>query len=248
VLRAESATIREKQATPLGLVRSATFRVAMGRQPTVRRSHPPLALVAAVTVLVPPVTAVANSTSVIVNNEKGFLYIKGGQGANELTVGRDETDNQFVISSNLPIVPQTNCQSVFPTQARCSGSPQDTSLRADLGEGNDRMTLTSPSDTGGVFGGPGNDRITTGAGRNVIDGDDGNDDVSAGAGNDRVFGGPGRDTLRGGPGSDRLRADDGERDAVIDCGPGDDAVQVDSTDPLPRDCERVHVADNARQD
>jgi len=79
-------------------------------------------------------------------------------------------------------------------------------------------------------------------GNDVLNGGKGDDTVLGGPGNDTLTGGAGMDKLDGGPGNDRLRADDGVRDAVIDCGPGVDAVQVDPVDPTPLHCERVHIA------
>ncbi|WP_183094040.1 PD40 domain-containing protein [Nocardioides stalactiti] len=53
----------------------------------------------------------------------------------------------------------------------------------------------------------------------------------------QLTGGAGADTLRGGGGRDVLRANDGARDAVIDCGDGDDAAAVrDAVDPAPISC------------
>ena len=70
------------------------------------------------------------------------------------------------------------------------------------------------------FGNNGNDRVDGGAGDDLLRG---------GSGNDRVTGGSGVDTMFGGSGNDRLDAVDDRRDAVINCGPGNDRAVIDRT-------------------
>jgi hypothetical protein len=43
----------------------------------------------------------------------------------------------------------------------------------------------------------------------------------------------------GGSGDDRLDAVDDRRDAVINCGPGNDRAVIDRMDPFPQNCEVV---------
>ena len=62
------------------------------------------------------------------------------------------------------------------------------------------------------------------------------DNLDGGKGNDKLVGGRGRDDLDGGGGNDRLNARDGQRDASINCGPGNDAAKVDKVDPKPISC------------
>lgn len=62
------------------------------------------------------------------------------------------------------------------------------------------------------------------------------DNLDGGKGNDKLVGGRGRDDLYGGGGNDRLNARDGQRDASINCGPGNDAAKVDKVDPKPISC------------
>ena len=90
------------------------------------------------------------------------------------------------------------------------------------------------------------DRLTGGAGPDVIHGNGGNDRISGGAGadklygdagNDTITGGAGRDSMFGGTGNDTIQAKDGERD-TIDCGAGRDTVVADATDVL-KHCETV---------
>lgn len=59
------------------------------------------------------------------------------------------------------------------------------------------------------------------------------------AGDDVLDGAAGADTFGGGAGDDRIQARDGAADAAIACGPGDDTVVADATDPVDADCELV---------
>lgn len=91
-----------------------------------------------------------------------------------------------------------------------------------------------------LFGGDGNDTLDAGAGDDAIYGAGGNDHLEAGDGDDYVEGGAGDDVLAGGPGADRLFglagndrffADDGTRDTVRG-GPGDDTADADALDDV----------------
>jgi hypothetical protein len=65
----------------------------------------------------------------------------------------------------------------------------------------------------------------------------GDDRVNGRAGNDKIWGGDGEDKLYGGKGRDRIYTAGWYTD-VVDCGPGRDWVEVDSTDRVVN-CERV---------
>ena len=77
--------------------------------------------------------------------------------------------------------------------------------------------------------GPGDDVVEMAehAIRHELYGQDGDDLLEGGLGNDLLDGGPGVDQLIGFDGNDLLNAEDGQRDAVLDCGPGDDDVDTD---------------------
>ena len=90
------------------------------------------------------------------------------------------------------------------------------------------------------------DRLTGGAGPDIIHGNGGNDRISGGAGadklygdagNDTIIGGAGRDSIYGGAGNDTIQAKDGGPD-TIDCGSGRDSVVADATDVV-KGCEKV---------
>jgi hypothetical protein len=87
--------------------------------------------------------------------------------------------------------------------------------------------------------GPGDDTFTTGlAGiRHELHGEGGDDDLAGGDDGDLLVGGSGTDVLRAGGGADRIQARDGEDDG-IDCGTGDDDAVTD-LEPVGTDCEAV---------
>lgn len=73
--------------------------------------------------------------------------------------------------------------------------------------GDDRVSTGSGRDR--IDGGSGNDSLGAGAGRDVVIGGSGNDRLYGEEGVDRLFGGDGDDYLDGGTGKDRLKAGDG---------------------------------------
>jgi len=70
-----------------------------------------------------------------------------------------------------------------------------------------------------------------------IDAKDGDDVVRARPGSDAIWGGDGSDRLYGGKGRDHIYTGGWYKD-FVDCGPGIDRVEVDSSDTV-RNCERV---------
>jgi hypothetical protein len=134
-------------------------------------------------------------------------------------------------------------------------------LEADLGDGDDSLTLSAPLPAN-VVGGDGNDRLTVALPPAPIypaltlDGGAGDDVLTSSGGSDVLIGGPGFDMLIGGEGDDRLdggtggdSADGGGgadsivlRDQVSDtatCGSGFDTVRAEVLDQLDFACERV---------
>lgn len=103
----------------------------------------------------------------------------------------------------------------------------------EAGEGDDVRDSTEV-----VVGSDGDDRITAGAVRALLDGGGGDDHVSGGPGDDRLDGGDGDDVLAGGSGNDRLVGGTQASSDDLDCGDGDDIALRDD-DEAPRACERV---------
>lgn len=101
------------------------------------------------------------------------------------------------------------------------------------GAGNDTITTGKGNDR--VDGGLGNDTISTGAGRDDVFGNGGDDVIDAGSGHDVVYGGDGNDTLRGGKGRDTIEGgkgndilEGGSGNDVLSGGLGDDTIRGDT--------------------
>ena len=101
-----------------------------------------------------------------------------------------------------------------------------------------------------LYGDRGNDRLYGRLGPDLLSGGPGNDylrggkeadpDLIPGSGYCPGFSSGRDDNLRGGSGNDVLWAADGDRDLLIDCGPGSrDKAVLDRQDPKPRGCETV---------
>ncbi|MDE3080938.1 MAG: sulfatase, partial [Paracoccaceae bacterium] len=83
------------------------------------------------------------------------------------------------------------------------------------GEGNDRLIALSGrrNDHHAFYGGPGDDYLKGGNGRDTLDGGPGDDEIYGGDGFNRIYGGPGNDFIM-----------DGEHSSVIHTGPGRNRV------------------------
>ena len=142
----------------------------------------------------------------------------------EITI--TQTSGQHVISrvggglTNASLV----CTGGDPDPVSC---PLATSIAVDLGVGSDRFTATSVTAPISVAGGIGDDRVTTGGGRDVLAGGPGNDTLTGGAGVDDYFGETGDDTIE---------ARDGAAER-ISCGADNDQAGNDFIDII-AECER----------
>jgi RTX calcium-binding nonapeptide repeat (4 copies) len=98
-------------------------------------------------------------------------------------------------------------------------APGITSVRVHASAGSDVVSAatTAPLD---LKGNGGHDVLASGAAADRVDG---------GAGNDTIAGGAGVDTILGGDGDDVISSRDGIAEE-IDCGPGQDTVDADSSD------------------
>jgi hypothetical protein len=167
---------------------------------------------------------------------------------------------------------QSSCESVDPFLVRCAhlgpdvfavsgGDDDEVEIKATVrgtgfvrtGDGSDRIAVAKRGNSRAeFFGGRGADALIGGpSGRSArpqgrrsdqLQGAAGGDVVRGAAGADRITGGAGRDRLYGGSGFDRIGAADGERDRILDCGPGRDIAVVDVIDPRSRRCERTREA------
>jgi len=201
----------------------------------------------------------------------GGLGVTAPRGeANDVTIAL-ECDGAcaFTVMERLTVLatagPGCTLASVQPATVRCAVGTGPRTVRADLGDEDDHLTLACAAPVRVVADlGPGNDRFRgcTGGGVSADDvaGGPGNDIIDGFGGDDALDGGPGRDRLRGGGGADTLRSRDGEPDEVS-CGTdpgadgldavtvraglavaGTDRATVDPLDGLPSDCERIDSA------
>ena len=107
-------------------------------------------------------------------------------------------------------------------------------IDALMDDGNDIMSFEpGVADDGSVIpfaapvridGGPGDDRITSGDGDDVLFGGPGQDTLSSGLGNDTLYGGAGSDILNGESGNDTLFGDGGPELFVDDALAGNDVL------------------------
>lgn len=104
-------------------------------------------------------------------------------------------------------------------------------------KGND--TLVGSSRANKIVSGRGNDIVDGQAGNDELVGEDGNDTLTGGTGSDILRGGAGVDTMSGGSGVDTIYARDGVID-TIDCGEDTDSVEADANDVL-SNCENVSL-------
>jgi RTX calcium-binding nonapeptide repeat (4 copies) len=142
----------------------------------------------------------------------GALRIAAAPGEfNSITIRPDGS----VTDEGVPLTAGPGC---LPQglQAICTGA---TRVEADLGDGDDALTLSAslPAD---LMGGPGDDTLI---------GDDGADHIE---------GGTGGDSADGGGGSDSIVLQDSVPDQAS-CGPGRDTVRAEVLDQLDFACERV---------
>jgi Ca2+-binding RTX toxin-like protein len=157
------------------------------------------------------------------------LGVQGSPQGDEISIGLDGTQTQYVVTSTRPInPPPAPCSQITTFQIHCPKS-QFGSFTAALGDGRDHFSVGpsvlvpvtvsggngsdnlrggSGSDT--LLGGDGSDRLFGGNGKDTLDGGSGSDVANGGKGKDTLRGQKGNDVLRGGPGSDLLNGGPGK--------------------------------------
>lgn len=126
--------------------------------------------------------------------EGGGLQIIGGGGTDEFTVSFDPSTETFGISAAKGIAIGPGCARVGrdPKQIACAAEGPARWLMADLGPGNDRLTVQGSLEAASIVrlaGGFGNDTIKAGPEDDLLE---------AGPGADKLYGGDGADGLVGG--------------------------------------------------
>ncbi|PSJ40944.1 calcium-binding protein [Allosphingosinicella deserti] len=135
---------------------------------------------------------------------------------NNVVVARDAAGSLNVNGGAVPIV---------------GGSPTiaNTRLIQMFGQGgNDVLTLDERNGAlpdANLFGGAGNDTLTSGSGTDLLFGQAGNDILLGKGGNDLLFGGADNDTLIGGTGDDQMFGEAGNDRMIWNPGEGTDLME-----------------------
>jgi Ca2+-binding RTX toxin-like protein len=191
----------------------------------------------------------ANVSSVI-RGKAGDDILEGGQGKDRIDGGRG--GDQMIGNTNVDTVTYAGVLERVSAQIGggfVSGSVLDgpAGSRDQVGPdienligGTRQNKLFGSNQDNLLVGGPKLDRLRGKGGGDTIRGKGTRDYVIGKAGNDRLKGGGGRDKIVGGDGLDTLLAVDNQMDAVISCGPGNNAQESASydvgLDPLPVSC------------
>lgn len=191
-----------------------------------------------------PVDTTGNSDDVL-NGGNGDDTLIGGNGDDTLDGGDgddtiDAGDGDDVVDGGdgADTVDGGDGDDIIDTSAPLSSNPLP-----DIGYPGLYPADSDPdNDKDVVFGGAGNDTITTGDDADFIDGGDGDDTINAGIDDDTVIGGAGDDFIIGGEGNDDIQAGDGDDTVYGGGGPTvPDAVNIadDGSDGLPFGADQV---------
>jgi Ca2+-binding RTX toxin-like protein len=187
-----------------------------------------LVVLAAACALASPATAPGAEVRVDPFNPGGLVVEDSAAEANQMTVSAEPGELVFVDSgAALTTTGPVPCEPVpAGDELRCD-SAGIVSLTANVGDGDDAFNLADSAAAAipnvSISGGPGDDLLIAGAGRQVIVGGSGSDGLDAGAGDDLLDGGDGDDDVRGGAGQDQVLG--GTGNDVLDGGDGDDDVR-----------------------
>ncbi len=193
----------------------------------------------------------------------GGLELVGGGGDDHFIVAFDEANSTFGITAKNGIALGPGCLRISAEQATCPTEGPARWVMADLGPGNDSLSVE------GSLAGAQNVRLAGGLGNDTIHGGDEDDLIEAGYGADRLYGGAGADGLIGSrPGptflygeadGDLLAAGGGCAGGALVGGPGRDDASFAETPAHPgilhvsfpahaawidaiKDCHRVHLS------
>jgi Ca2+-binding RTX toxin-like protein len=182
------------------------------------------------------------------------LQIVGGAGPDNFTVsfaaedvapkpgetaGPEAADGTFTVTAAAPLAAGEGCARTIgdPKQVTCPTRGPARWLMADLGPGNDSLTVEGSLekvDFVRVNGGDGNDTIKGGPEEDLLQSGPGSDHLYGGEGSDGLIGGlPGPTYLYGEGGGDLLAAGGGCAGGTLDGGPGDDDASFAETQAHP---------------
>jgi hypothetical protein len=180
--------------------------------------------IAALGILLLPAVALADAT-VDLDASVGLMTVTDGVTSDTITVTETATERVFTITAPAQITGLGDCNNNGTQEARCPRGP-NTSINADMGDGNDTFSAPGVTVSIAVAGGNGNDTLRGGAASDVLAGGAGNDDLNGLGGIDDYFGETDNDTIE---------ATDGNAER-ISCGAGTDTVHNDFTDII-AECE-----------
>jgi Ca2+-binding RTX toxin-like protein len=151
----------------------------------------------------------------------------------------ESTTGTFTVSAAAPLAAGEGCARTAgnPKQVTCPTLGPARWLMADLGPGNDSLTVEGSLeavDFVRVNGGEGNDTIKGGPEEDLLQSGPGSDHLYGGEGSDGLIGGlPGPTYLYGEGGGDLLAAGGGCAGGTLDGGPGDDDASFAETQAHP---------------
>ncbi len=167
----------------------------------------------------------------------GGVDLIGLGGPDQFTVGFDGVADALTVTAKKGIAVGPGCTRSTATEVSCAFDGPARWLTADLGPGNDSLTVTgslAPIADVRLAGGLGNDLIKGGPEDDLIEGGFGADRLYGGAGADGLVGStPGPTYLYGGRGGDLLAAGGGCAGGALVGGPGRDDASFAETPAHP---------------
>jgi Ca2+-binding RTX toxin-like protein len=160
-------------------------------------------------------------------------------GETPTATGEPTTTGTFTVSAAAPLAAGEGCVRTTgdPKQVTCPTLGPARWLMADLGPGNDELTVEGSLeavDFVRINGGEGNDVIHGGPEEDLIESGPGSDHIYGGDGSDGLIGGlPGPTYLYGEGGGDLLAAGGGCAGGTLDGGPGEDDASFAETQAHP---------------
>jgi Ca2+-binding RTX toxin-like protein len=121
----------------------------------------------------------------------GGLELDGGAGEDHFVLAFDEATSTFGVTARRGIALGNGCTRISAVQASCATEGPARWVTADLGPGNDSLTVE------GSLAGAQNVRLAGGLGNDTIHGGEEDDLIEAGYGADKLYGGGGADGLIG---------------------------------------------------